>query len=55
MEVAQNRFIEENVPLDMLGPCLAVAAVAGQFSTLFGLISVHWMPDDDDRAALEND
>ena len=55
MEVAQSRLIEEYVPLDMLGPCLAAITVAGQFSTLLGLISVHWMPDDNDRAALEKD
>ena len=55
MEVGQSRLIEEYVPLDMLGPCLAVISVVGQLSTLVGLISVNWMPADDDREALEVD
>ena len=55
MEVAQSRLIEEYVPLDLLGPCLAVVSVVGQLSTLVGLLSVNWMPDDDDKEALEAD
>ena len=55
MEVAQSRLIEEYVPLDLLGPCLAVVSVVGQLSTLVGLLSVNWMPDDDDREALVAD
>ena len=55
MEVAQSRLIEEYVPMNLLGPCLAVISVIGQLSTLFGLVSVNWMPSDDDRAALEVD
>jgi len=53
--VAQSRLIEEYVPLNLLGPCLAVISVVGQASTLVGLISVNWMPADDDREALEAD
>lgn len=29
MEVAQSRLIEEYVPLDLLGPCLAMVCVVG--------------------------
>ena len=43
------------MPLDLLGPCLAVVSITGQLSTLFGLVSVSWMPDDTDRDALETD
>ena len=55
MEVAQSCLIEEYVPLDLLGPCLAVISVVGQLSTLVGLVSVNWMPSDDDQEALEAD
>lgn len=55
MEVAQSRLIEEYVPLNLLGPCLAVISVVGQLSTLIGLISVNWMPNDTDTQALEDD
>lgn len=55
MEVAQSRLIEEYVPLNLLGPCLAVISVVGQLSTLIGLISVNWMPNDTDTQALEED
>lgn len=55
MEVAQSRLIEEYVPLSLLGPCLAFISVVGQLSTLVGLVSVHWMPDDTDFNALRDD
>ena len=55
MEVAQSRLIEEYVPLNLLGPCLATISVVGQLSTLIGLISVQFMPKDSDREALEQD
>lgn len=55
MEVAQSRLIEEYVPINLLGPCLAVISVVGQLSTLVGLISVNWMPNDDDKDALKAD
>ena len=29
MEVAQSRLVEEYVPLDLLGPCLAAISVVG--------------------------
>ena len=40
MEVAHSRLIEEYVPLNLLGPCLATISVVGQLSTLIGLLSV---------------
>ena len=55
MEVAQSRLIEEYVPLNLLGPCLAVVSVVGQLSSLVGLISVSWLPDDKDKEALLQD
>ena len=48
MEVAQDRFIEEFVPTNLLGPCLAVVQVTGQISTLLGIVSVNWLPADED-------
>ena len=53
MEVAQSRLIEEYVPLTLLGPCLAFVSVVGQLSTLVGLVSADWIPDDDDTEALK--
>ena len=29
MEVAQSRLIEEYVPLNLLGPCLAIVSISG--------------------------
>jgi len=39
----------------LLGPCLAFISVVGQLSTLVGLVSVNWMPDDTDKDALKHD
>ncbi len=54
-EAAQSRLIEEYVPLNLLGPCMAVISVVGQLSTLIGLVSVNWMPNDTDTEALVED
>lgn len=53
MEVSQSRFIEEMVPLNLLGPCLAVIQVTGQISTLVGIVSVNLLPPDSDPTALK--
>jgi len=53
MDVSQARLVEEYVPLTQLGPCLAFMTMVGQLSTLVGLISAEWIPDDNDVVALK--
>ena len=53
-EVAHSRFIEEYVPLKLLGPCISFVNIVGQLSSLIGLMSVVWLPEDADTEELKD-
>lgn len=51
--VISPRYIEEYVPLELTGTCIAVFSFAQNLGLLIALMIAYILPDDNDTVALE--